>query len=52
MLLVLLALAGGGARWAREAWVSPGPLPAPTAIVVPRGGGTEAIGALLAERGP
>lgn len=50
-LLVLLALAGGGAWWAREAWVSPGPLPAPTAIVVPRGGGTEAIGALLAERG-
>ncbi|PWC28898.1 endolytic transglycosylase MltG [Teichococcus aestuarii] len=51
VLLVLLALAGGGAWWAREAWVSPGPLPAPTAIVVPRGGGTEAIGALLAERG-
>lgn len=51
VLLVLLALAGGGAWWAREAWVSPGPLPAPTAIVVPRGGGTEAIGALLVERG-
>ncbi|PHK95898.1 aminodeoxychorismate lyase [Pseudoroseomonas rhizosphaerae] len=51
VLLVLLALAGGGAWWARDAWLSPGPLPEPTAIVVPRGGGTGAIGALLAERG-
>lgn len=51
VLLVLLALAGGGAWWARDAWLSPGPLPAATPIVVPRGGGTEAIGTLLAERG-
>jgi UPF0755 protein len=51
-LLVVLVLAGGGAAWfAREAWLSPGPLQADTAIVIPRGSGAQAIGTLLAERG-
>ncbi|MFC3126838.1 endolytic transglycosylase MltG [Pseudoroseomonas globiformis] len=52
ILLVLLVLAGGGAAWfAREAWQGPGPLAQDQAIVVPRGGGTQAIALLLAERG-
>ncbi|MBO1075728.1 endolytic transglycosylase MltG [Roseomonas marmotae] len=52
-LLVLVLLAGvglaGGAWWAREQWRSPGPLPQPTAIVVPRGS-SQAIGEVLLEQ--
>jgi UPF0755 protein len=51
-LLVLVLLAGGGgAWWARGQWRDPGPLPEPTAIVIPRGSSSEAIGAALAEKG-
>jgi UPF0755 protein len=50
-LLVLVLLAGGGAWWAREQWRAPGPLAQPTAIVIPRGSSSEAIGAALVEQG-
>jgi UPF0755 protein len=38
ILLALLALAGGAALWAFQRYDAPGPLPAKTAVVVPRGG--------------
>jgi len=50
-LVVLAGLAGGGFWLAREALLRPGPLEQPTPIVIERGGGTEAIGQALAERG-
>ncbi|EHM03308.1 YceG family protein [Acetobacteraceae bacterium AT-5844] len=50
-LLVLVLLAGGGAWWAREQWRAPGPLAQPTAIVIPRGSSSEAIGTTLVEQG-
>ena len=37
LVVLALALAAGGA-WLRQQWGAPGPLTAPTAIVVPRGG--------------
>ncbi|MDQ1080444.1 endolytic transglycosylase MltG [Pseudoroseomonas cervicalis] len=50
-LLALLILAGaGGAWWAREQYLAPGPLAQPTPIVIARGG-TEQIARTLAERG-
>jgi len=51
VLLLILGLAGGGAfLLARQTYEAPGPLAAPAQLVVPRGG-TEAIGAALAEAG-
>ena len=49
--MLLLGLAGGGAfLYARHVYERPGPLAEPAQVVVPRGG-TEAIGAALAQRG-
>src|SRR4051794_11230360 len=45
-LLVLAALAAGGAFYAYERYDAPGPLPAKTAVVVPRGG-LDQVGAAL-----
>jgi UPF0755 protein len=50
LLLLLAGMAGGGWWYARQAWLSPGPLREPAQIVVPRGG-TTAIAEALAERG-
>ena len=43
VLVLGLTLAGG---WLRQQWTAPGPLPAPTAIVVPHGGFAEVALAL------
>jgi UPF0755 protein len=48
-LLVLVLVAAGGAWWAREQYSAPGPLPQPTAIVVPRGSSQDIAEALLAQ---
>ncbi len=45
LVVMLLATAAGGA-WLRQQWTAPGPLAAPTAIVVPRGGFAEVALAL------
>ncbi|RKK05099.1 endolytic transglycosylase MltG [Pseudoroseomonas wenyumeiae] len=50
VFLVLVLLAAGGAWWAREQYVAPGPLAEPTAIVVPRGS-SQAIAEVLVARG-
>ncbi|SHJ83288.1 UPF0755 protein [Roseomonas rosea] len=51
ILVLLLGLAGGGAfLYARHVYERPGPLAEPAQVVVPRGG-TETIGAALAQRG-
>jgi UPF0755 protein len=50
LLLLLAGMAGGGWWYARQAWLSPGPLREAAQIVVPRGG-TTAIAEALAERG-
>ena len=49
-LLILAALAGGGAWYGWRTYQQPGPLAQPTPIVIPRGG-TEAIGQALVARG-
>jgi len=48
-LLVLLAAAAGGAYYAVRSYDAPGPLPAKTALVVPRGGLAEVAAALERE---
>ncbi len=49
-LVLLLAVAGGGAWYARHEYRAPGPLAASRAVVVPRGN-TEAIAAVLLREG-
>lgn len=52
VLVVLAAVAvGGAAAWGWARYVSPGPLAAPIAIVIPKGSGIAAIAALLERRG-
>jgi UPF0755 protein len=49
VLLMLVLMAGGGAWWARGQYIAPGPLPQPTAIVVPRGSSQAIAEVLLAQ---
>jgi len=49
ILVVLLGLGGGAAFWALKRYDAPGPLPAKTAVVVPRGGLDQVAAALERE---
>jgi UPF0755 protein len=51
VFIVAVSVAGGALIYLYDSFTRPGPLAAPTNIVVPRGAGTQVIGRLLAERG-